>query len=163
MTNKNRLYGVLFVSLMANAFLLGFLVAHTAGPMPPFPPPHGRGPMPDMMMKKAVAVLDNPYRTRVRETIRQKQDKVDRERAQMGAVFDRLEPVFTAETFSPEKLKALELEISAHDLAMKENISSMMVEIATKLPDEQRILFFRELFSKNPPPFMPPDRQEEPR
>lgn len=161
MMSKNKLQVVLTVSLLLNAFLLGVMVSGHFTHKPPFPPPGGPGGPggPEMMFEKAVEALDAEYREEVAEIVTEKFTLAKERREEMRTTFEQLEAVLSAETFDSDAFLALEEKIHAHDEAIKNNISSMMVSIASSLPDDQRVKFFNEFFKNKPPHFGKKGRQ----
>lgn len=161
MMSKNKLQVVLTVSLLLNAFLLGVMVSGHFMHKPPFPPPGGPGGPggPEMMFEKAVEAVDAAYREDVAKTVTEKFTLAKERREDMRTTFEQIEAVLSAETFDRDVFLALEEEIHAQDEAIKNSISSMMMSIASSLPDDQRVKFFNEFFKNKPPHFGKKDRQ----
>lgn len=150
------------ISALLNAFLIGFLCSHVLQPMPPFPP-HGPHGGPEAFMEQSLGVLDVPYRDQVRVIMGEKRASIEHDMKQMRSLFEQIAPMLTAPTFDIEKFHDLGQQISAQDGKIRQNMATMMEEIATKLPDEQRVKFFKEFTSNmppGPPKFMPYDRRK---
>lgn len=152
MTSK-KIYSMLSLSVLVNAFLLGMIFSRVLSPFPP--------PFIGMHEPRMVGVgLESPYKEQVSNIVTQRQEAMREDMAQMRDLFDQINTVLTAPQFDIEKLREIDGKISAQDKEMKENMAGMMEDIATKLPDEQRIKFFKEFSSNHPPIFMPPMRRE---
>lgn len=166
MISQKTLVGTLALSVTLNAFLLGFVVARGHGdafaPPPPFmheKGPHGGphggpdggpfgGPLAD-----AAAKLPEAYRAQVQQLIRDGKAAGETHIQTMHTLFGQMTPLLTAPTFDPVQMKQLFAQIDAEDLQLKENMSGVMIKIATLLPDEARIAFFKQ--AQPPHPFGP--------
>ncbi len=171
MIPQKAILGALALSITLNAFLLGFVLARNHGgdfaPPPPFMQergplggPHGgpdggpfNGPLAD-----AAAKLPEAYRAQVQHVLTEGKTAGDTHLQAMRALFEQMDPLLTAQTFDPAQMKKLFSQIDAEDLQLKENMSGIMMRIATLLPDEERIKFFKE--ARPPNPFGPKNNED---
>ena len=65
-------------------------------------------------------------------------------------LFEDIQATMTAPTFDKVKMEKLHKEMNSSESKFKESIGQMMIEIASALSNEDRILFFKELFPHPP-------------
>lgn len=153
MKNQKIVYITLALSILLNAFLLGFVVAHG----------HMRGPHggpgfpggPEAMLEQLAEKLPPDHRDQVKKLLHAQSEKMHTAFMDMRVMIDEVQPILTAEKFDEGKLRALSDKIDAHDRQIKQGIAETLINIAKTLPDAERIEFFNHLPPLGPPP--PPE------
>jgi hypothetical protein len=157
-------------SLLLNAFFVGFLLSHAM-------PGHNRPPMmddripfgkhggpgeleggvphhepPGIVLEKQAKFLPEAYREKVQTIIRRHHDKVRSEMESLPVYFTDIQKILTAPKFDPDALKKAHEKLVPHEDAIKNDIAVMMEDIASILPDEERIRFFGDFLKDTQPP-----------
>lgn len=139
----------LALSLFANAFLAGYVVSGFSGPMRPPPPPFVR-------MEMAADHISPQYREKIRTLVDGHRKILDRRMQEMREEFDRIHAILTAPTFDAGALQDIRRNARGQEGEAKDEMLSLLIEIARTLPDEERVKFFRESAPDRPPPGAPP-------
>jgi len=96
-------------------------------------------------MKMAADHVDEKYRKDLIALIGKQEETA---RASMDAMRCRMDEMFdssSAKTFDKDALLAKEKVVSQEDAKIKEALLNTMIDIASMLPDEQRVSFFKEI------------------
>lgn len=152
MQNLRTVYMALVGSLMLNAFFVGYLSAHAAGPhlQQRFHHEGMRGPHLHDFLQQGLDVLDEVQRVKIEEILRADKSQEDAHFRQMHALFAQLRPTLTAPRLDLDKLGALEKKITAEDQKLKQGMSGLVRKVATTLPDKDRIKFFNAAMQEPP-------------
>lgn len=135
---------IIFVcSLLANAFLVGFLLSGQCIH-------HGSHKRFDRM-QEAAEDLGPAYRDKIQALLEKNHLKMDDHIKVMSHNFDKITAVLTAPKFDEAQLKAVHQNIEKEDNGMKDNMLSMVTSIAKILPDPERIKFFKAAAPDHPP------------
>lgn len=152
---------ILFVvSLLINAFLGGMMLSGCLD--------RDRMPFPQMGMKKGG--MPPPMEGMIFKRLTEQSEKISpagqktvegivakyQGQADKGGMFDKrhlfddIQATMTAPKFDKQKIEKIHKELNAGETKFKESIGLMMIEIASKLSDKDRIQFFQSLFPPHP-------------
>lgn len=176
MNKQYSVSGILVISVLLNAFLIGFVFSRCMTPpmMPPFMHegmmhggpgfdgpggpgmhgPHGPGG-PEHFMDEAVNVLPEDEQAKVTALIDANHQNMEEDIHSIHDLVSQLRPVLIADKLDEKKLSDIEKKIDAQDAKLKQDTSKLMHTIATALPDEDRINFFKAAMHE-PPEFAHP-------
>lgn len=150
--SKNRLQVLLFVSVLVNVFLIGYVVSfYQSKPMDHRPPPpHGGGPV--MQFEKAKQGLSGEGQGVVERVLDAQRSALRVDMDEMRDYIDAAERLLLAEEFDEVALHKAHENIDKHQGKMKANLSDLIYQIAVELSPEDRIEFFSNALPKRPPP-----------
>ena len=144
---------LLLLSVLANAFLGGMMLSdhlHRGGMGK-----DGRPPMGGMIFDRLIdqsEKISPEGRTTVAEITSKYQAVADKNgEGDKHQLFEEIQKIMTAPKFDKQKMEDIHLKLNSGEAKFKESIGRMMIEIASSLSDEDRILFFKELFPPRPP------------
>lgn len=149
MPNKHLTW-VLAASVALNMFMAGFIAARFNGG-----PPHGG---PERGFIEALDTLSPAQREHVSALLDKHRKQVREKMSGMHDLFNQIGPILTAPAFDEKAFAALEKKIEAQDKEAKGRMGEMVREIATSLPDEERVRYFSAVFDEQPFPPGPPGR-----
>lgn len=152
----------LVLSLLLNAFMLGFLLAGPAlGPArygPPPPPHHG----PAEHLYKAAENLAPERKEQVVKILHRYTKEIDAHMHQGMSGFKEIRDVLQADELDPENLDAVFARMAAHHKDVGVLMGAMFEDLAAVLPDkEERMRFFEQALPPEPP--FPPQLGRGPR
>lgn len=135
----------LVCSLIANAFLVGYIASSLVARPPMLP-----RPMPFDRMEGALAHVSPEYQDDVQTLIDEHKEDFERRMESMRGNFDKIQALLTAPTFDAGALRAIQKDLEKQD-DPKSDILSLLISIGQTLPDEERIRFFKESSPDRPP------------
>lgn len=135
----------LIVSMIANAFLVGY-IASSLVTRPPLPP----RPMPFDRMESALSHVSPQYQDDIQNLIDEHKSEFERRIKGMRSNFDKIQTLLTAPTFDADALRAIQQDLEKQD-DPKSDMLSLLISIGQTLPDEERIKFFEESAPDRPP------------
>lgn len=144
---KNKaISATLFLSLLLNVFLIGFIIAKPNMMLPP--------QMAFARMKMAEKVLSPDSREKVQAIWEESKPQLKQDMKTMVNMFTKGRAIVTDPSLKPEDFETLHQEMMAQDNMVKEHFFKTMMKIAEILPPEERARYFDALMPKKPP-FMP--------
>ena len=150
MNKTSFLFIALALSLLANAFVAGYVVSG-------FPPRHGGGQRGALFDKaeKALTHVSPQYQKQVWDIMQEHRDFITGHFDERKKRFDAVHKILTAPVFDEKALKKAMDQIDRDDV--KVSVQKMLISIAKILPDDERIRFFEESAPGpgpgGPPPF----------
>jgi Spy/CpxP family protein refolding chaperone len=159
MTNKKPLYLVLFISLMANMFMGGFVISNTMmrpHHRPP-PPPMGRGMI--AQFEQAKLALSSEGKVIVDGVLNKQSSNMKENMHSMMMSMDEAQSILTSSNFDAKALEKVHQKMETNNSAIKKELADTIHDIATTLSPEDRIEFFGRALpphsSKRPPKHPP--------
>lgn len=139
---------ILIISIVLNVFLLSYI----AGSHVMNSAKHNLNPM--MRFEQAIEALPAPYK----ENIKTKWDLHRKDlKTHIGNMFlsmQNIRGILTAETLDIDAFQDLHTKILSDDDDLKKKMSNMAIDIASQLPDEERITFFETAIPEEMPLIM---------
>jgi uncharacterized membrane protein len=143
----------LIVSLMINAFLLGvFVSGFKDGGKGPHRSHKPHRPQPEKQLYEAARELDEEIKEAVIAILDEQTPLLKEHMSEGRDSFDNLKSVLTAPELDFDALDKAFAKISDHHVDMSAKISSMLLNVAKTLPNnEERIDFFNRAMDHKPP------------
>lgn len=143
MTKQTLILIAFGASLVLNGFLGGIVATSKKGcdMKRDFKRPHHM---------KALKVLDGENKERVEKIMKQHKEASRETMKEMHALFKELQAEMAAPELDFDKIQIVQDKIDNLDVGLKEDMASMMLEIAKILPSEERVEFFKKMGEKSP-------------
>lgn len=144
----NKTKKIFIVSIILNVFLLSYIISsHFINSVQ-------QNLNPIMRFEQAIETLPMPYK----KDIKNKWDLHRKDlRAHIGTMFSSMQNVraiLTAEKLDLDAFQQVHLKMLNSDKDLKKKMSNMAIEIASVLPDEERIKFFKAAIPSEMPLIM---------
>lgn len=158
---SKKLLLTLILSLGFNVFLVGVFIGSRFNHGPHNGPQGSDGPPPPPEMMMTHIIKDrqtsiSPEGQKIIADILEK-NHADRPDMAFGQTMDDMKAVLTADKLDVTRMEVLQKTIDTLEENHHKNIGPLIQNIARSLPDQDRIAFFKELFSgKGPRPDGPP-------
>lgn len=147
--------GALVLSLLLNAYFIGFTLSNRQGPSKSHggPPPMGN---PIDQMQKASTLLPNEYKIAVQDILDAHRHKMDIHHNKNDNPFQIIDEALLADPLDLDALDQAFATVTKQHQKMGDDMSSMLREIAKSLPDAQMREKFFNAAKPNKPPFSEP-------
>ncbi len=161
--SKSKTTTALFLSALINMFLLGVVFSsHTMRPDTPHrpPPPHKQGAFPQFEHAKNTLSLES--KKIVEKIIAHHSDIMRNDTHALQRHMQEAQDLLLSSTLDKAALENTHKNMDTHNVKIKVSLSNMIYKIATELPDEERIEFFKRALPQHPHGKPPPPRGRPP-
>lgn len=150
MAHKKKLSTPLFLSTLLNVFLLGVVISCVviSPNMPNHSPPHKPSRL--AQFERAKSYISPESQTIVTRIMSQQSKALHHDMKAFRNIVHEAERILLAPTLDKTALKKIHEDLDVNKAAMKTSLSDMIYQIATALPDDDRIEFFRRALPKHP-------------
>lgn len=147
--SKNSLKKPLFISVILNVFLIGFLISTQLMHPMHRPPPHEKGSL--QHFERAKKHLSKDGQVIVTQILSERREKLKGNAGQIQNAIQKAERILLASELDQGALLKVHQDMDQFNVAIRSELSETIYQIAIKLSSEDRIKFFREALPKRPP------------
>ena len=147
--SKNSLKKPLFISVILNVFLIGFLISTQLMHPMHRPPPHKKGSL--QHFERAKKHLSKDGQVIVSQILSERREKLKGNADQIHNTIHKAERILLAPELDQNALLKVHEDMDQFNVAITSELSETIYQIAVKLSSEDRMKFFQDALPKRPP------------